>query len=133
MKIDYCLIQSPFQYGKSYLNINNYTPPDHKLVKLFGTIAKVMSKSTYEITLIVLLTVLEPEVLTILKFADNLNDRVINNNLYNFSFEQLCSTYQHHVLINDTYKSFLSHAMKETSGMKNNNGSYKDDASPTTF
>ncbi len=29
---------------------------------------------------------------------------IINNNLYNFSFEQLCLTYQNHVLCNNTYK-----------------------------
>ncbi len=54
MKIGYFLILSPFQYGTSYLNDKmDYIPPDHKLVNIFGTVARVESKSTRKIKLFI--------------------------------------------------------------------------------
>ncbi len=52
MEIRYCLIQSPFHYGTSYLNDNlDYTPCNHKLDNLFGTVTRAARKSTHEIKL----------------------------------------------------------------------------------
>ncbi len=52
----------------------------------------------------------------------------MSNNHYNFSFKHLYSTYQNHVLNNNTYKSFWSYAMTKTMYIKNVNGMYQHNA-----
>ncbi len=97
MKIGYSLIKSPFQYNVNNLNDNlEYKPPDHKLVNLLVLSLELQaaSRSTCEIKLTVPInddggaggfdyT---------LQVADEFDDIFINNNLYNLSFGQMCST-----------------------------------------
>ncbi len=131
MKIGYCLISSPFQYGVSFPNDNlNYFPPDHKLVNLCGTVTWAASNSTCKMKLpIPIEDSLAGGFDYTLQVTNKFDDMAINNNLYNFSFEQLCSTYQNHVFCNDTCKLFWSPAITKTTNLKNYNGMYKPNAS----
>ncbi len=130
MKIGYYLIKPPFIYHVSYLNGNlDYTPPNHKLVNLFGTFARAASKSTSEIILSVPINDGGAGGFDYtLEVANVFDNIIINNNLYNFSVEQLCSTYQNHVVCKADYHIFWTQATEETQDIKSDDGTYKPEA-----
>ncbi len=95
-------------------------PLDHKLVNLFGILVGAEDKSTWKIKLFV--PVDDGGIDCTPKVANVFDNIVINNKLYIFSIEQLCSTYQNHNAC-----TFWIRAMKETQDFKNDNGTYKPD------
>ncbi len=100
MEIRYCLIQSPFHYGTSYLNDNlNYTPCNHKLDNLFGTVTRAARKSTLEIKLSIPVNQSGTRCFDYtLQVPPILSTWSSTTTSTTSSFEQLCWTYQNHVL-----------------------------------
>ncbi len=127
MKIGYCLILSPFQYGVSYLNDNlNCIPPNHKLINLFGTVTRVVSKSTCKIKLSISIDNSGAGGFDYtLQVANKFDSLDININLYNISFEQMCLMYQNNVFYNYIYKSFWSCALTKMNDIEHDNIMYK--------
>ncbi len=120
MNIGYHLIDSPFKYHVSHLNGNlNYTPSNHKLVNLFGTLTGAASKSINEIKLSVPIDDGGARGFDYtLEAASDFDNTFVNYNLYNFLVEQVCSAYQKHVLHNADYQNFWTQ-MEETTIAKN--------------
>ncbi len=83
MKIRYHYIKPHFNYNIGYLNGNlDYTSPDHKLVILFGTVARAASRSTHEIKLSIPVNNGGARGFDYtLKVANKFDDIFVNNNL----------------------------------------------------
>ncbi len=93
-------------------------PPNHKLVKLFGSIARVTSKSKCGIISMVPIDDGGTSVFDyILQVANEFDDTIINNDLYNFWFEQLSLTYQKHVFCKLPHLFPENNACSETLGL----------------
>ncbi len=122
MKISYHHIKSPLNCNVSYFNGNlDYTPPYHKSVILFGTVARVAGRSTHDIKLSVPIDDNWAGGFNYtLENANEFDDIVVKNNFYNISVDQLSSTYQNHVLCNSTCREFWTNVMKDIPDIKPN-------------
>ncbi len=130
MKIDYCLIEPPFKYHLSYLNGNlDYSPPQNTnwstSLELSPELqASLLRKSNFPSPIMLVDLVVSIIPLKLQTFLTTF----IDNELYNFSIEQLCFTYQNHFLCNVDYCTFWTRAMEETQDIKNDNGMYNPKA-----
>ncbi len=110
MKISYCLIDSPFKYHLSYLNDNlNYKPPNHKPIRIYGTVIETMSKTPREIKISIPIDDCgtgEASFNFDLKVANVFDNIVTNNNQHILTYESLIVTYQNHVLHNANYSTY---------------------------
>ncbi len=121
------LDQFSFKYHISFLNDNlDYTPPDNKLVTLFGTLIRAMSRSPWEIKLSIPVDDGGAGGFKYTLEVTNVFDDIITKNKTCVFFtDQLCSTYQNHVLHNADCRT---QAMEEMEDTKSDNETYKPDA-----
>ncbi len=111
-----------FPIWKNYLTIDNHTPPNHKIVKIYGTFSRATSKSKHEITPnpCWFLTVHSKLPATLTMWSSMPTSMI--------SPSTNCAQHQNYVMHNNTYNSFWSRVIEETLDVKNDHGAYTENA-----